>query len=113
MTSNREAQDGVHNSNGVKQHYYDDEVIYSHDVVADIMLNGRDETAQRLKKEVFKVMPDDIIRNMAMSEKYYSRRVEILRRKTIAKSSRKIIKIVLENSFDMSVKHDDIEKYIN
>lgn len=98
------------------------QVVYSHEVVADIMLNRHDKISRDVTREVEKVMPGNVLRDIATSEKYYNRRMEILKRKTISRNSKKIIKIIMENNFDMriqedetfdmSIKHDEIEEYI-
>ena len=86
------------------------------------MLNRHDKISRDVTREVEKVMPGNVLRDIATSEKYYNRRMEILKRKTISRNSKKIIKIIMENNFDMriqedetfdmSIKHDEIEEYI-
>ena len=82
------------------------EVVYSHDIMADIILNNNTEESSRLTTEVNSRIKKDVIREISNYTSVYERRISLLKRKTITRAHKKIIRIIAENKVDMTIKKD-------
>lgn len=88
------------------------EIIYSHDVLAGIVLNGDKPTSARIVAEVDDKIGKSIMSEFYLKERKLKRRALLLSRKTIVRASKKIAKAIVENIVDMSVKKDDVGNFI-
>lgn len=84
------------------------EVVYSHDIMADIILNSNTYESSKLTTEVNERLKSDLMREIAGREIAGDRRAALLKRKTITRAYKKIIRIIAENKVDMSIKEDEV-----
>lgn len=90
----------------------DEGIIYSHDVLAEIILNGDKVMSHKIITEVDDKMGKSIISELYLKERKSKRRSLLLSRKTIVRAGQKIAKAIVENIVDMSVKKEEIEQFL-
>lgn len=81
-------------------------IVYSHDIMADIILNSNTEESSRLTTEVNNKIKKDVIREISNYAGVTERRISLLKRKTITRAYKKIVRIITENKVDMTIKED-------
>lgn len=85
-----------------------DDVVYGSDVIADIIVNSNDENVKaELIDRASEKIPANYIRTIA-NETPITRRIMLLKRKTISRDTKKIVKIIIDNPISMVVSPDDI-----
>ena len=88
------------------------DVFYSHDIIADIMLNSHTSEAAILSEKVQNTIPKAMLSRI-YNPRSYNKRLRMLRRKNTTRAYRKIVKIVISEPVDMSLVKDDAEEFIN
>lgn len=90
----------------------EEEIVYSHDVLADIMLNGDKETSYKIVTEVDSKYAKGMMTEFYLQQRRSKRRMLLLARKTITRSSQKITKAIMENKVDMRIIKHEVEDFI-
>lgn len=85
------------------------DIVYAEDIIADVVLNSNESiNGIKLITEVSKYVGSDTIRKIANENFLYNRKLLLIKRRTITRHTKKIMRIIFENKVDMTVKADDV-----